>query len=289
VALEMSITPLNLEDREEFTIVFTELTERQLQNRLKQEFISTVSHELRTPLTSIRGAVGLIASGAVGTIPKSASDLAVVANKNCERMTLIINDILDLEKIEAGRLEIRVRPINVSDFLDQAIDANAPYAGQFDVTFLKQEMDHDLEVAADPDRLMQVLSNLLSNAAKFSHDGGTVTIGAIADVGSVHIFVRDEGIGISDTFKDKIFENISRADNLDTRHVAGTGLGLSISKKLVEATHGTINFDSEIGKGATFQIGFRRWTKMSSEPRSRPAGEREETANLGNGQTAQIN
>ena len=151
--------------RDEFTIVFTELTERQLQNRLKQEFISTVSHELRTPLTSIRGAIGLIESGAVGEIPKSASDLAAVANKNCERMSLIINDILDLEKFEAGRLDIRIRSINVSAFLDQAIDVNLPYANQFNVTVLKREIDPELEVAADPDRLMQVLSNLMSNAA----------------------------------------------------------------------------------------------------------------------------
>ena len=269
--LELSITPLNLEDRVEFSIVFTELTERQRNDTLKQQFIATVSHELRTPLTSIRGALGLIASGAISNVPGPVAELANIAHKNCERMTLIINDILDLQKIDTGHLDMRIEEVDVAGIVDRAIEANGAYASRYGVTFVRAPIAAELRIAADPDRLMQVLANLLSNAAKFSADSTTATIGASADADCVTISVRDEGIGISDAFKGRMFESFARADNTDTRKVDGTGLGLAISKRLVEAMKGTITFESESGAGATFHIRFPRAADTAAAPSDRPA------------------
>lgn len=254
VPLELSITPLGLQDRLEYSLVFTELTERQRNDRLKSEFVSTVSHELRTPLTSIRGAVGLIAAGVAGEVPKQVTELAEIAHGNCERMTNIINDILDLQKINSGRLEMHFASVNVAGMVEDAVTANRIYAENHGITLTAQDIEPALAVNADVDRLMQVLSNLLSNAIKFSARSGDVEIAARRDGTDVIISVIDHGIGIDEDFKAKIFDHFARADNSNTRTVDGTGLGLAISRKLIEAMAGSIWFDTELGVGTTFHV-----------------------------------
>jgi PAS domain S-box-containing protein len=221
--------------------------------RLKNEFVSTVSHELRTPLTSIRGALGLVAGGAAGALPPKAEELVSIAHRNSERLVHIINDILDIEKIESGKLSMRLEPVGVAGFLRQAADVNRAYGEKYDVRFvLKDVPEGKVFVSADPDRLMQIMANLLSNAAKFSAAGSEVWVGARPRGAALRFTVRDFGRGIPESFRDRVFEKFAQAEGTDTRSRDGTGLGLNITRKLVEAMQGSIGFETEVGKGTTF-------------------------------------
>jgi|GEM_PF-3232973 len=251
-----------------FVAQIQDITERKHIETLKNEFVSTVSHELRTPLTSIRGALSLVSSGAAGALPEKAERLIQIAHKNGDRLIHIINDILDIEKIESGRLEIELKSVPVNPFLEQALEANAAYGDKFDVEFTFEPAEGAPEVRADPDRLMQIMANLLSNAAKFSPKSAGVEVVA-EDLGdTVRISVHDHGIGIPDEFRDKIFEKFAQADNSDTRRHEGTGLGLSITRKLVQMMGGEIDFTSVPYQGTTF---FFDLPKV--EPASLPAKE----------------
>lgn len=225
-------------------------------DRMKNEFISTVSHELRTPLTSIRGSLGLITGGVAGEVPIKARELVEIAYKNSERLVNLINDILDIEKIESGRMDFRNKEIYLTHVLAQALEANSAYASQFGVRF---ELDNKAPLAmvvADGDRLMQVFTNLLSNAAKFSPTGGTVTISVsrhdTSTAGMVRVAVTDRGPGIPHEFYDRIFGKFAQADSSAARLKGGTGLGLSISKVIVERLGGRIGFHSEPNVRTTF-------------------------------------
>jgi signal transduction histidine kinase/DNA-binding response OmpR family regulator len=229
-----------------------DITERKEVDKVKNEFISTVSHELRTPLTSIRGALGLIAGGAAGALPEKAAELAAIAYKNSERLVLIINDILDIEKIESGLLSIHAIPVNVAEKLRNSISANQGYGDKYKVSFVIKQVPQDALILADPDRFMQIMANLLSNAAKFSPPGSEVWVGAEFQEGSVCFSVRDSGPGIPEEFRSRIFQKFAQVDNSNTGHCEGTGLGLSIAKKLVEAMGGAIRYETEMGKGTTF-------------------------------------
>jgi signal transduction histidine kinase/DNA-binding response OmpR family regulator len=231
-----------------------DITQLKALERMKNEFISTVSHELRTPLTSIRGALGLVAGGATGALPEKAAELVTIAHRNSERLVHIINDILDIEKIESGRLAIHIQAVDAADILKQAVEANQAYAARYDVKLLVNEVPEDTRVLADPERLMQVVTNLLSNAAKFSPQGGEVWIGAAPRGSFLRISVRDFGAGIPVEFRNRIFEKFAQADGNDARRRDGTGLGLSITKKLVEAMQGFIDFETETGKGTVFHV-----------------------------------
>ena len=229
-----------------------DITERKAVERMKNEFIAMVSHELRTPLTSIRGALGLIASGVTGDLPAKAGDLIQIAYKNSERLVRIINDILDVEKIESGSMQMHIHPVEIMPLLQQALEANRPYSDKYGVTLVLQGEPAAGCVLADPDRLMQVFANLLSNAVKFSPPGGTVHVATERRGDAVRFVVQDYGIGIPQEFRPKMFQNFSQADNSDTRRHEGTGLGLSIVKKFVEAMNGALGFMSEVGVGTTF-------------------------------------
>ncbi|MDD5176183.1 MAG: CHASE domain-containing protein [Sterolibacterium sp.] len=235
-------------------ITFSDITERRKIEKMKSEFISTVSHELRTPLTSIRGALALLAGGVAGELSATVKPLIDVAHKNSQRLILLVNDILDMEKIEAGKMEFDIQPVKLMPLLKQALDGNRAYAEQFKVSYeLASEMP-EVMVKVDANRLMQVFANLLSNAAKFSPPGGKVSI-AVARVGQrIRVAVMDSGCGISDEFKSRIFQKFAQADVSNTSNTGGTGLGLSITKAMVENMGGSIGFDSEPNVQTTFYV-----------------------------------
>ena len=220
--------------------------------RVKSEFVSTVSHELRTPLTSISGALGLITGGAVGEVSDKVKELLDIAYKNSQGLTALINDLLDIDKLAAGKLRFDMEHQPLLPLLEQALVQNSAYGDQYQVRFELSECSGELNVNVDGDRLQQVLANLLSNAAKFSPPGGVVNIAVRVDEVRVRVTVTDQGKGIPAEFRERIFQKFSQADSSDSRQLGGTGLGLAISKELIEQMHGTIGFESEEGKGASF-------------------------------------
>jgi len=234
--------------------IFQDITERKELDRAKSEFISTASHELRTPLTSIRGALGMVINGKLGHLPEKVTGALTIAYRNCERLVLIINDILDVEKMESGKLLVHFKAVGISEIMNQAIEANRNYGEKYCVQFILKSVPQDGQVWTDPDRLMQIMANLLSNAAKFSLQDSEVWVCAECRGNRVYFSVRDFGIGIPGTFQEKLFEKFTQADHSTTRHNEGTGLGLSIARSLVEALHGSIHFETEIGAGTTFMF-----------------------------------
>lgn len=259
---EMTITPVRDDAGAitHFIAIKQDISERRRLERMKSEFVSTVSHELRTPLTSIRGSLGLLAGGAAGVLPAQAQMLAQIASNNSERLVRLINDMLDIEKIESGRMNFSLRPVPLADILTDVVAANAGFAAGHGVSLALENALTEAKVLADPDRLNQVVTNLVSNAAKFSPQGETVRISVAAHPRGVRIAVADRGAGIPDEFRARIFGKFSQADSSDARKFGGSGLGLSISKVIVERLGGEIGFDSERGRGTTFHVDLPLWT-----------------------------
>jgi len=235
-------------------LVAKDITEQQRINRMKDEFISTVSHELRTPITSIQGAISLMDGGMAGTVPDKMVPLLTIAKGNSKRLLMLVNDILDIQKIEAGNLDYDFEQLKVDAFLRQAIKDISPYTygDKENISYVITDCVQDASVRADEGRIMQVMNNLLSNASKFTPDGGTVELSSVRHDHSIRITVRDYGPGIPEDFRSKIFDRFSQADSSDTRSVGGTGLGLNIAKLIVEKHGGSIGFTTAEGKGATF-------------------------------------
>ncbi len=233
---------------------YTDITEQRQAERRKNEFISTVSHELRTPLTSIRGSLGLIVGGAVGEVPPKAREMVTIAHANSERLVRLINDILDIEKIESGRLQFEVRPHRIADLVAQAIQDNAGYFAQYDVAATLADGAPGAMVRVDGDRFTQVLNNLLSNAAKHTPSGGRIAVSLARQDGRIRLSVKDDGPGIPMAFRSRIFGKFEQADSSDARRREGTGLGLNIVKAIVERLDGHIWFESEIGVGTVFHV-----------------------------------
>ena len=238
--------------------ILADITERKKMERMKDEFISTVSHELRTPLTSIRGSLGLLAGGVLGAMSEKALSMVKIAHQNSERLVRIINDILDIEKIEAGKIELHRQRITLGTLLEQAVEVNQSYADKYQVSLHLEALPAGVAVLADPDRLMQVMANLLSNAAKFSAPGSTVQIRASARDNRVWVEVEDHGTGIPEEFRPHVFEKFAQADGSTSRRFEGTGLGLSITRQLLSAMGGSIGFHSTSGQGTTFHIELPR-------------------------------
>ena len=231
-----------------------DVTARKRDESLKSEFISTVSHELRTPLTSISGALGLIQGGALGTPPEAMRGMLVTAHNNAQRLILLINDLLDMEKLVAGKMAFQMQEQPLMPLIDQAIDSNQAYAAQFRTRLVITERLDDAGVNVDAMRLQQVMSNLLSNAAKFSPPETQVEVRVESIADRVRISVIDSGPGIPEEFHERIFQKFSQADASSTRKQGGTGLGLAITRELVERMRGSINFFSEPGHGACFFV-----------------------------------
>ncbi|WP_295747898.1 PAS domain-containing protein [Undibacterium sp.] len=248
----------------EWVMFMMDISERHRINQLKSEFISVVSHELRTPLTSIRGSLGLLEAGVGGVLPEKAQDLIKIAHKNSRRLVGLVNDILDMEKLASGKSNFKAERLDLVPLLEQAIEANHSYALALNVRLhLFNHPDHAW-IKADPDRLMQVLANLLSNAAKFSPKGEAVRLQIHPRLEHEQLYYRvevtDIGAGIPASFQARIFEPFSQADGTDTRQQGGTGLGLSITKTLVEKMHGHMGFVTALDEGSTF------WFQFPAEP-----------------------
>ncbi|MDH5631525.1 MAG: PAS domain S-box protein [Gammaproteobacteria bacterium] len=229
-----------------------DISDRKRVEQIKKEFISTASHELRTPLTSIVAALGLISGDYLGDLPPQVREMVAIARKNSQRLSTLINELLDIEKLEAGKMAMNFKVQPLMQIVDQAVHDNQPYAEQYNVRFLADGRVDDINVSVDEQRLLQVLTNLLSNAAKFSPPGGVVRIRTSRSGGNVRIEVIDKGPGISDEFRNRVFEKFAQADATNTRNSGGTGLGLAISRELIEQMEGRIGFESAAERGSTF-------------------------------------
>lgn len=249
--MELAVARIAVKEEIMFTGIVRDITERQKVDRMKNEFVSTVSHELRTPLTSIRGSLGLISGGALGALPEKMRQMVDIAQGNSDRLIRLINDILDIDKIESGKMAITLQNHALMPLIEQSIEANHAYAGQFGVRYQLTQSDGSASVNVDAGRLMQVMANLLSNAAKFSPPNGVVSISVRTQDNRVRVAVSDQGPGIPESYRDKIFQKFTQADSSDTRQKGGTGLGLAISKALVERMHGGIGFETST-QGTTF-------------------------------------
>jgi signal transduction histidine kinase len=233
---------------------FQDITARREMERVKSEFVSVVSHELRTPLTSIHGALGLVVGTMTDKMPPAATRLLTIAQKNSERLTVLINDMLDIDKIATGNLRFDFAEVDVGRLLREAVDINQSYAEEHGVTIVPVGEIPAMQLRVDASRMQQILGNLLSNACKFSPVGGAVEISCMLRPGGVRFLVADQGPGIDTAFKARIFERFSQADSSSSRGKSGTGLGLYISRKLIEAMNGKIGFESHPGEGSTFWV-----------------------------------
>ena len=233
-------------------VVMHDITERKRVEKLQREFVSTVSHELRTPLTSITASLALICAGAMGEVPEHLRELLDIAHQNSDRLSALIDDLLDIDKLNAGKMSFSLVQQPLRPILEQALRSNLAYAERLGVGIRLRDCPAVL-VRADARRLEQVLSNLLSNAAKFSPAGERVELWAERSRdGQVRVSVQDRGPGISEDFRPRVFQKFAQADASDTRQRGGTGLGLAISKELIEHMGGRIGFDSQPGQGACF-------------------------------------
>jgi PAS domain S-box-containing protein len=233
-------------------MVYQDITQRKQIDQMKNEFISTVSHELRTPLTSIRGSLGLIMGGAMGEIPKQMGSLLDIACNNSDRLVRLINDILDTEKIESGKMIFHFNRTDLSKLIEQAVVANKSYADKYHVTYKIDQLLPGVQVLIDADRIRQVVDNLLSNAAKFSKAGQEILVKMERKDGHIRVEISDNGSGIPQEFQSRIFSKFYQADSSDVREKGGTGLGLSICKSIIESHSGNIGFNSIPNVKTTF-------------------------------------
>lgn len=231
-----------------------DITERRKLDKMKDQFISTVSHELRTPLTSIKGSLNLLAGGAVGSISDKAQALLVTAERNAQRLTTLINDLLDMEKLVAGKMPMTFLKQPLGPLLDETIDSLSSYAQQHNVVLQCSASWPAVQVNVDGQRLIQALSNLLSNAIKFSPQGEAITIKVQQQDTNIHILVRDRGQGVAPEFEDRLFQRFSQADSSDTRKLPGTGLGLAITQEICQQLGGSVMYRQPNGRGAEFII-----------------------------------
>lgn len=235
-------------------VVLHDITERKHIEKLQREFVSMVSHELRTPLTSITASLGLICGQVMGEVPEHLQELLTIAHQNSKHLSALIDDLLDIDKLNAGKMRFRFERQPLRPLLEQAMRNNQGYASSYTVSIRLGECP-SVQVRVDTMRLVQILSNLLSNAAKFSPAGERIDLFAESiAIDRVRISVRDRGPGIADNFRERIFSKFAQADSSDTRQQGGTGLGLAISKELTEHMDGQIGFDSTPGAGACFWI-----------------------------------
>lgn len=226
---------------------------------IKSQFVSTVSHELRTPLTSIKGSLDLLQSGALGQVPEAMQNLVDIATKNAKRLSDLINDILDLQRLEAGETNYRMEPVDVRHLVLESIDANQGYADGLGISLdFELPEDRSLCIMGDEKRLMQVMANIISNAVKFSEPGGTVRVRSELSNDKVRILIEDDGIGIPEDAREKVFGKFTQVDGSDQRRAGGTGLGMNITRQIVEQHGGRIDYDSELGRGTTFFVEFDR-------------------------------
>ena len=258
LACEWTVTPLADDQGNVGSIVMQgrDITQQRTAERVRSEFTSTLSHELRTPLTSILGSLQLLSSAALGELHKDQFELVDLAERNGQRLLDLINEVLDIEKLESGRVSLVPETIELGELVAESLRLNQGYADRFQVGLKMQSELPKVNVRADRKRLMQVMTNLLSNAAKFSPPGGSVDVGATVVDGKVRVTVGDRGPGIPEKFRGRIFGRFAQADSADSRIKGGAGLGLAICKRLVELMQGQIGFEDRAGGGTTFFFGL---------------------------------
>lgn len=248
-----------------YLILITDISERLEQEQQKAAFVSTVSHELRSPLTSIKGAMGLLLAKSAGELPDKAVSLLEIAHRNADRLILIINDILDLDKITSGQIEAQIEDVDLAVLVREADQATAMLQQRFGVKVELIGTAQPVPFSTDPNRFIQVLTNLLSNAYKFSNPNSTIYV-AVEDADDhVRVSVKDAGQGIPMDERHKIFGRFSDMANSDRALKGGTGLGLNICKAIVENLGGTIGFDTAEGVGSTFYFCLPKAVPQSAQ------------------------
>ncbi|MFI5301418.1 MAG: sensor histidine kinase [Polyangiales bacterium] len=254
-----------------YVLVAQDIRERLAADRMKNEFLSIVSHELRTPLTSIRGALGLALGGVAGALSPELEDLVRIADSNGERLVRIVNDMLDLQKIESGSVEMTLADADLAQIALEAIELNRPFGDALGVRFIAGAMldthqaSHPVRVHVDAGRVTQVLTNLLSNAAKFSPEGSEVELSLARTAFGWRVSVRDQGPGIPVDYRERIFGKFVQIAGREGR-TKGTGLGLSIVRSIVERLGGRVGFDTIDGAGTTFWFELRAESDDVLEP-----------------------
>ena len=254
LACEWTVTPLADDDGRVGSIVMQgrDITQQRTAERVRSEFTSTLSHELRTPLTSILGSLQLLTSGALGDLDKDQVELVDLAERNGQRLLDLINEVLDIEKLESGRVSLVPETISLDELVAESLQLNQGYADRFQVRLRLDGELPKLNVRADRKRLMQVMTNLLSNAAKFSPPGGAVEVSAAIEGATVRVSVSDRGPGIPEKFRGRIFGRFAQADSADSSIKGGAGLGLAICKRLIELMQGHVGFEDRPGGGTSF-------------------------------------
>jgi PAS domain S-box-containing protein len=250
---EWSLTPLVNPENNVISVIIQgqDITQQLESERMKKEFTSTLSHELRTPLTSIIGSLQLINTGVMGDVDKDIVELTVIAERNAQRLLDLINDLLDIEKIESGKFTLYPEVIALDELVLESVLLNKGFAERFRVRLETGALEK-VNTSADRKRTLQVMTNLLSNASKFSPEGGAVDVTMARRGDVVRVCVQDRGPGIPDSFRGRIFSRFAQADMTATRQKGGTGLGLAICKRLVELMDGQLGFDDREGGGTTF-------------------------------------
>ncbi len=229
-----------------------DFTENKEVERMKNQFIATVSHELRTPLTSIQGSLGLLMGGKFGDLSTEATRLLDIGIRNSDQLLDLVNNLLDLENLESSELQLDVETLSLSELVEEAVQANKPYADKFNVPVELKTLTPNVYVVGDKKRLSQVLNNLLSNAVKFSPTGEKVEVSLERCDDIIRTSITDKGPGIPADFRNQVFDPFTQADSSDERRAAGTGLGLSISQKIIQQHGGSIDYLTKTDTGSTF-------------------------------------
>ncbi len=251
--IEISISRIEVDSNVMFSVIIRDVTERKEAENLKNDFISIVNHELRTPTTAIIGALNLIASSSQN-LPDQTKKLLDIAFNNCNRLEQIINDILDINKIAAGKMDYNLELANLTEIMKKTVEINETYAKQFDIKLIMVDNYPDITVNVDVNRLIQSVTNLLSNAIKFSPTDKPVELKIDQNEEFARIAVVDHGPGIPEDFRTHIFQKYTQASEKSNLRKKGTGLGLTISKNIIEKMNGNIGFTTETNKGTSFYI-----------------------------------
>ena len=231
-----------------------DISERKKVEKMKNEFISTVSHELRTPLTAISGSLGLVTGGALGSLPEPLERVLSIAHRNSNHLRQLVDDLLDIEKLVSGKMRMHISSEFLPPLLHEIVDRLRSYASDNRVCVTLDENIPHVYANVDRQRLTQALTNLLSNAIKFSPEGSIVSVKTSHLKDHIRIVVQDEGPGIPDSFKPRVFQKFAQADSSDTRGKGGTGLGLAITQEIMMQMEGDVGFESQEGHGATFWL-----------------------------------